>query len=66
MIKGFCLFVCKICIIINRQMFVYNIAMFKSRRVFSMYAYYTFISRYEYCAFAIYTCFSTSVFYNYI
>ena len=30
-----------------------------------MYSYYTFISRYEYCAFAIYTCFSTSVFYNY-
>ena len=30
-----------------------------------MHAYYIFISRYEYCAFAIYTCFSTSVFYNY-
>ena len=50
MSKGVCLFVCKICIIISRQMFVYNITMFKSRR-FVHVSYYTFISRYEYCTF---------------
>ena len=33
MSKGVCLFVCKICIIISRQMFVYNITMFKITEV---------------------------------
>ena len=52
MSKGVCWFGCKICI--SRQMFVYNIIMFKSRRFVHVCIFYSlYISRYEYCAFGI-------------
>ena len=69
MSKSVCLFVCQICI--SRQMFVYNIIMFISRKfvhvcILYIYIYiyiytYIHISRYEYCAFGIYEFFNICI-----
>ena len=61
MSKSVSFFVCQICI--SRQMFVYNIIIFISRRFVHVCILYihTYISIYEYCAFGIYEFFNICI-----